>query len=138
MDAFILTYDRMIRYRGTWHMERKLIFPASVFLESENEEVLRAELNLCRSAAGQVQAILRMEPEEEQFLRYLCGRKKHIEMSRGVIRKGITQVTEGPLMGVEAQICKIDRHKRLARLCTSKRQNPRYIPAGLEIVEKSI
>lgn len=119
-------------------MERKLIFPASVFLESENEEVLRAELNLCRSAAGQVQAILRMEPEEEQFLRYLCGRKKHIEMSRGVIRKGITQVTEGPLMGVEAQICKIDRHKRLARLCTSKRQNPRYIPAGLEIVEKSI
>lgn len=141
LDAFVLTYDRMCRYHGTWHMEKKLIFPSNVLLESKNETALRAELNQHKGvegAVGQIWTILQMNPEEEKFLKFLCGTKKHIGMSRGVIRKGVTKVTEGPLKGLEAQIYKIDRHKRLARLRTPTGENMRYIPAGLEIVEKSI
>ena len=37
-DAFVLTYDRMCRYQGEWHTERKLIFPANVMLESKDEK----------------------------------------------------------------------------------------------------
>ena len=43
-DAFVLTYDQMRRYQGIWHMEKKLLFPANVLLESENEEILKGEL----------------------------------------------------------------------------------------------
>lgn len=122
-------------------MEKKLIFPANVLLESENETALRAELKKHKGVVGgvgQMWTILKMNPEEEKLLKFLYGTKKHIGMSRGVIRKGVTKVTEGPLQGMEAQIYKIDRHKRLARLRTPTGQNTRYIPAGLEIVEKSV
>ncbi len=119
-------------------MEKKLIFPANILLESENEDALLDEIRRHAGAALQGHMILRMGLEEEEFLRFLCGEMRHIGMSRGVIRGGDMQVTEGPLKGMESQICKIDRHKRLAKLRASKRQNIRYIPAGLEIIEKTI
>ncbi len=137
-DAFILTYDRMCRYQGAWHLEKKLLFPAYVILESENASILRDELTQYKGILGKAQAILEINPKEEKFLRVLCGKRNHIRMSRGVICKGVTQVTEGPLKGMEARICKIDRHKRLAKLRVQEGQDSRYIPAGLEIVEKSI
>ena len=43
-SSFLLTYDRMRRYEGKWHLERRLLFPACVLLESENEERLLKEL----------------------------------------------------------------------------------------------
>lgn len=107
-------------------------------LESENETALRDELAQYKGSAIHAQTVLKINPKEEKFLRILCGRRNHIRMSKGVICNGITQVTEGPLKGREAQICKIDRHKRLAKLRMQGEQNTRYIPAGLEIVEKSI
>ncbi len=55
-----------------------------------------------------------------------------------MIFEGVTKVTEGPLKGLEAQICKIDRHKRLARLETPQGENVRYVLAGLEIMEKVV
>lgn len=130
-DVFVLTYDQMRRFQGAWHVEKKLLFPANVLLESENEDILRGEM--ARQGNG---GILRLEPEEENFLRFLCGKDKHIKMSRGVIVKGVTRVIEGPLRGMEAQIRKIDRHKRLASVEAPAGQ--RMIPAGLEIVEKSV
>ncbi|MEY8481188.1 hypothetical protein AALD74_04940 [Lachnospiraceae bacterium 48-21] len=137
-DAFVLTYDRMCRYQGEWHTERKLIFPANVMLESKDEKLLRIELLQHKNVFNLRQPVLKMTTEEEKLLRFLCGKTRHIEMSRGVIRNGITQVKEGPLKGMESQICKIDRHKRLAKLCAQEGKNIKYVSVGLEIVKKSI
>lgn len=137
-DAFVLTYERMRRYQGAWHLEKQLIFPANVLLESANENVLQERLIQYMKVTGCSRQIQKLALEEERFLRFLCGKMNHIEMSRGVICQGITKVTEGPLKGMERQICKIDRHKRLANLRMPEGQKIRYIPAGLEIVEKTI
>lgn len=137
-NAFILTYDRMCRYQGAWHLVKKIVFPANIVLESENETILREELAQYKEIQAQAQTVLKINPKEEKFLKILCGNRNHIRMSRGVICNGVTQVTQGPLKGMEARICKIDRHKRLAKLRTEDGQNSRYIPAGLEIVEKTI
>ncbi len=137
-DVFVPTYDRMRRYRGAWHLEKKLIFPANVLLEIVNEDLLKEELNQIRDVFGKCLSVLKMDPEDEKMLWTLFGEKRHIEMSRGVIRNGVVLVTDGPLKGMESQICKIDRHKRLARLCSPKGRYVRYISAGLEIVEKSV
>jgi hypothetical protein len=137
-DAFVLTYDRMRRYQGAWHVEKKLLFPANVLLESENEDVLKDELNQHRGSIGHGLTILKMSVDEEHFLKELCGQEKNLEMSRGVIRNGVTMVTEGPLKGAETRICKIDRHKRMAKIAVPKGRNIRFIPAGLEIMEKSV
>lgn len=137
-DIFVLTYDRMRRYEGAWHLERHLLFPKYVFLESENEELLVEELGKCGGIDADSTYVTRIDTEEEKFLRSLCGEGHHLEMSRGVIREGSTQVTDGPLKGMENRIRRIDRHKRLARIEIAGLADEleRYITAGLEIKEK--
>ena len=139
-DAFILTYDRMRRYQGEWHVETKPMFPNYIFLESDDEKALADELKQYGSIVRIQKAdnvLLHVQREEEQFLKYLCGRNHHMGMSKGVIRNGITRITDGPLKGLENHIRKIDRHKRLARVQTPKGHLQESILAGLEIVEKS-
>ena len=114
------------------------MFPSYVLLESENEECLIKELRECGKTEGFGKYLARMNMEEEKFLKGLYGGGHHLKMSRGILFKGAARITEGPLKGMESQICKIDRHKRLASLRTLEGRNIKYIPAGLEIVEKTI
>lgn len=137
-DAFILTYDRMLRYAGAWHMERRLLFPSYVFLESSHEETLFRKIQECNCIAGQKNQLDKVGYEEERFLKRLCGEGRHLKMSRGIIRKGTTKITEGPLKGMENRIRRIDRHKRLARVETALRPDGHFILAGLEITEKIV
>lgn len=132
------------------------MFPGSVFLESDDEAALLNELGWYEEIADlrkESGAVLPVKKSEEMFLISLCGKNHHLGMSKGVIREGIMQVTEGPLRGREETIRRIDRHKRLARLAvpggftlgertqlgTVALQYPGAgkILAGLEIVEKN-
>ena len=155
LNAFVLTYDRMRRFQGEWHVEKQLMFPAGVFLESADEASLMEELRQYRGKAkpgAAFKALTPVKKSEEIFLKSLCGEARHLRMSRGVIQDGITQIIEGPLRGMEERICRIDRHKRLARLAvpqsislkknvtgnaTSESSVLGSVPVGLEIIEKS-
>lgn len=153
-DAFILTCDRMKRYEGSWHIEKRELFPDSVFVETGDSGELLKYLFCCEhllipredgSLAG------RVAPDEESFLRKLCGPAHHLSMSQGYIRDGKTYVVEGPLAGMERRIRKIDRHKRIAAvlLCQAEGSPKKKgmsqgvntlgetMTAGLEIVSKS-
>lgn len=127
-DVFIPTYDQMKRYQGAWHIEQKPVFPEYIFLESnrkidfKDDYVKESELLL---------------PEQEMFLRNMMNNQGHIAMSTGYIKDGCTYVTDGPLQGKENLICKIDRHKRLAKLTFPTGNTSRELNAGLEIVSKS-
>lgn len=125
-DAFVLTYDRMLRYEGSWHVERQKLFPDYVFLESGDEKQFVREIAEYQEVfhvLGDDDGPIPLEPEEERFLEKLCGPGRHFGMSRGYILDGQTHVTEGPLLGRENLICRIDRHKRLARVAM-----PRKLP----------
>lgn len=135
-DAFVLTYDRMRRYEGDWHLEKRILFPKRVFLESRDEKALRNELRQYQGIVEQKTPLIRIGNQDEAFLRDLCGEKKHLKMSRGVIQKGDARVTEGPLKGNENRIRKIDRHRRLARLEFAGHELGN-VWAGLEIFEKN-
>lgn len=142
-DAFVLTYDRLRRYEGAWHMERRPIFPDCIFLESEDGECLVKELDQYRKEFHITEpcpAPVPIKKEEEEFLQGLCGREHHSALSKGYIRNGRTYVTEGPLVGKEGLIRKIDRHKRLAEIRmpdqSSSPNRFRKMQVGLEIVEK--
>lgn len=161
--GFVLTYDRMRRYEGKWHSERKLLFPAYVFLESKNGEILAEEVNKC--SCFRENELFTVDRDEEKFLRKLCGESGNINMSTGIICQGVPRIIRGPLKGMEKQIRKINRHKRLAKVetkvdfmkaderlvesrkkCLAEMHNSgrppirkwglRYITAGLEITEK--
>ena len=59
-------------------------------------------------------------------------------MSTGVIEGDRVIVTDGPLVGREALISKIDRHKRLAYLDMRMFGRIKTIKVGLEIVRKNV
>ena len=88
--------------------------------------------------AGQQEEGCVASPAKEStvnFLQRLCGAGQHIGFSRGYIRQGRTFVTEGPLMGKESCIQRIDRHKRLARLAIDMPARD-AVDVGLEIYGK--
>ena len=145
-DIFVFTYDRLRRYEGEWHMETKLMFPDYVFLETEDIQRLSEELEPYREFVQVLERsdmLWRVCPQEERFLRRLCGNGHHLSMSRGYIMDGRTYVTRGPLKGLERQIRKIDRHKRIARIeapeVSGEDASDLRLPvvAGLEIVSKN-
>lgn len=153
---FVLTYDRLRRYEGVWHLERQLMFPGHIFLESENEEFLSEELGKYSDTVEYQKHLIRMSQEKEMFLKRLCKEEFHLKMSKGIICKGNTQITEGPLKGLENRICRIDRHKRLAKIEMIRKPDEVrpygkkvgiegkslsdvcYVTAGLEITEKIV
>lgn len=126
---FTLTYDRMRRYQGEWHMEEKPLFPDSFFVEKEKGKTFLEEL----PPQSEIQLL---EPEEGQFLQNFCGSTHHSNLSQGRIREGRTEVFSGPLHGREHLIRKIDRHKRLAQLIVPGMEHVGKLCVGLEIVEK--
>ena len=157
-DAFVFTYDRMRRYEGAWHLERQMLFPGYVFLESKDMKCLQEELKRYPRIFQRGKSscpMVPLEPEEERFLRKLYGREHHSQMSRGYIRNGQTFVTEGPLQGKEYLIRRLDRHKRIAwigmpveegkrqsetrdvRMLRRDRRGLQEIQVGLEIVSKT-
>lgn len=139
-DAFQFTYARMRRYEGQWHREIKPLFPGYIFLESNEGQCLVWKGGRAMESSLEQKSrefCRRIDPGEEELLQKLCGIDHHMDMSRGIIKDGITCVTEGPLKGKEALIRKIDRHKRLAMLDLSWLHRPADVWTGLEIVSKS-
>lgn len=125
-QAFLFTFERMKRYEGSWHSLHSPLFPGKFFLESETDCVPRE------------QEAVPVDEETEAFLRMLGGTEHYIPMSRGIIRDGVTIVTEGPLVGNEARIRKIDRHRRLAKIeGPSELWENEGFWTGLEITSKN-
>lgn len=139
-DIFVFTYDRMRRYEGSWHLERHPMFPNYVFLETEDPKSLYRELKAHCEIAQMLDEKIQpsiIQPEEERFLRALCGKEHHLEMSEGYIRDGMTHVIRGPLMGMERRIRRIDRHKRIASVAVPDGNQGRLVTVGLEITAKN-
>jgi len=76
-------------------------------------------------------------PHERQFLEKFTNQDDLIESSIGFIEGDTIIITEGPLVGHESQIKKIDRHKRLATLDISMFGRPQSITVALEIISKT-
>ncbi|MCR5092893.1 MAG: hypothetical protein K6B72_02865 [Lachnospiraceae bacterium] len=77
------------------------------------------------------------EFEEKLIDRLTSHRRKSAGQSVGVIRQGVLHILDGPLVGLEPYIKKIDRHKRKAWLEMEIFGQHRRFPAALEIVEKT-
>ncbi len=137
---FTFTYDRMKRYQGEWHLERSYTFPDYFFIESSNGEQLEKEMNR-NELASKILAtggiVTPVDSQEEELLRRLSDESHHMGMSIGYIAEGKTHVTQGPLVGYESRIRKIDRHKRLARISLPYARGEMELCMGLEITSKS-
>ena len=62
--------------------------------------------------------------------------KQLVEMSSGIIENDRVQILSGPLMGMEGNIRRIDRHKRIAYLEIEMFGRTVEMKVGLEIIRK--
>lgn len=141
-QCFIPRYKEMKKYQGAWHMQEKLLFPGYVFMISSHAEELNKNISSVIEPGsvkilGTGDEIVPLKDNEVELLEHMGVRENSLEISKGVIKNGVTHVTEGPLAGLESYIRKIDRHKRKAWLEFDLCGSMVRMEAGLEITEKS-
>lgn len=137
----ILTRERKQKYRGEWMLRKEKLFPGYLFadLTPEQVEPVREALWKTTEHAKVVKSGDELYPiraEEERFLRTLTGNTTNVAVSIGVIEGDHILIKEGPLIGMEGMIKRIDRHKRMAVLEVELFNRVSEVKVGLEIVEK--
>ena len=137
--CFIPYIEKMRRYEGKQHIERRLMFPGYVILISDNLEQLFFELKKVKELTkliGTGREAVPLSVEEIELIQNLTGDKGIVEMSKGVIEGEKMIVFSGPMQGCEGLIKKIDRHKRLAYLQIPFMGRIVETQVGLEIIRK--
>ena len=103
--------------------ERYIVFPGYIFLESSigTNDVLNYVKKLSRVCRNVINILkygdtdeIAMRWEERFILMGFLGKNYCIKASKGYKKNGIVTITEGPLVGHEGKIKKIDRHKMKA------------------------
>ena len=117
----------------------KNLFPGYVFLIAENPEKLvnglRKVIGLTK-LIGTGDEIVPLVQEEIDLLMKIGTDKQLVEMSSGIIENDRVQILAGPLMGMEGNIRRIDRHKRTAYLEIEMFGRTVEMKVGLEIIRK--
>ena len=120
-------YQRMMRYGGSWHLERRKLLPGWIFMSGTIAIEYKGD--------GDIGLPI---PYEASYLKELCQEEHLIGMSKGIIKDGKPIVTSGPLKGRESLIRRIDRHKRTAEIEIPFVEDDTRVTVGLEIYEKQM
>lgn len=126
-------YQRMMRYGGKWHLEKRMLMPGYIFLSGTKNIALKEnrEDNGCAERVA-------LFPCESPYPKEMCQEGNLIGISKGMIKNGSPIVTSGPLKGRERLIRRIDRHKRIADIEIPFSGSRKRVTVGLEIYEKQI
>jgi len=148
VKPFLPYVEQLFRKNGAVHKEQQLMFPGYLFVETDipgNEFQERAAEFVQKSKHvmkllldyGSEQASVTDE-EREAIQSLWADEVKGIAASKGIIEGDKVIVTEGALVGMEAVIKKIDRHKLRAELEVDFMGQVHRLAVGLEIVRKSV
>ena len=142
-DCFVPRREVKRKVAGEWTFVRETLFPGYLFVETPNIQQVSDQLArvpaFTRLLGKSDEKIIPLSPDEVAWLTALMQPlDKVVEMSVGIIEGDRVVVTDGPLVGHEALISKIDRHKRLAWLDMRMFDRTKTIKVGLEIARKSV
>lgn len=140
-DCYTPAYEVMRRVRGEWRLVRGTLLPGYVFVQTSDPEKVAHGLRdvpaFTRLLGNSDESFTHLTADEVSWLNAFTNIKTHVvEMSEGVIEGDQVMVTKGPLRGHEAQIARIDRHRRLAELDVYMFGRMKRIKIGLEVVRK--
>ena len=148
LRPFVPMFDAHFRKAGAVLSEKRRWIPGYVFLESEMNGLdfylktkpyvsyTEKALKLLRYGNGHMDLSFEMQEGDRTFLKKLLNKDECIEMSHGYIKGSSIIVTDGPMVGLEGLIKKVNRHKMLATIETSIFGDTREVTVGLEIVSR--
>jgi transcription termination/antitermination protein NusG len=143
--AFIPKKKKVFRKRGINTIEESVLFPNYVFVKSSMNNFefmeyiqlyligIEGFIKLLKHDKVGTESLL---PDEINFLKSFLNENFSIDQSIGIIEGDSVAVMDGPLVGYESLIRKIDRHKRLAWIQISMFGEERMISVPLEIISK--
>jgi len=141
-DRIFVPQRTLCRKRGpVWVNEDVALFPGYLFVDTDEERVedLASRLynnsgfNLVLSTDGK---FLPLPDDEAEFIEFVYNKDGTFDMSTGIIEGDTIRVTGGPLSGLEGNITKINRHKRIAILELTMFGKKTKTEVGLEIIHK--
>lgn len=140
-SMFVIHYEKFYKIRGKMIKKKKALFPGYVFFATEQREYLfylLSKVPELTKMLGYDEGPAPISVEEQEFLHSLLNKENEIETSEGYIIGDKLIITEGPLVGKEGYITKIDRHKRMATLSVDFLGAKRDIQVGLEVINKIV
>ena len=142
-ECFTPRYQVERKYHGAWRMLQPNLFPGYVIAVTRHvvtlNECLRAVPSFTR-ILGSEAAFVPLDPTEKSFIdTFTTCKHRVIELSRAVVAQEGDRVvvTEGPLVGREGWITKINRRKSTARIETSMFGRTLNVEVGLAVLNKA-
>ena len=115
-DAFVLRKERWMKRGGVWFLEPVNMYRGYAFAISSDATGLAkaiAGLTLPVELVGTgVRSWAPLADEAAAWYAAAMDASHVIRSSTAVITDGVLHVTDGPLVGQEARISKVDRHRR--------------------------
>lgn len=141
---FIPLNERLFKNSGIIKKELKPLFPGYVFIESElkSHEFIRIISPLIHASSNIIRLLRYSDSEfsvretEKQMLLRLYNEDYCIESSSGIMIGDRIYITEGPLIGCESIVKKLNRHKREAWVELDFMGDKRLINVSLQIVQR--
>ena len=127
------------KFRGEWTTKSLIMFPGYIFVITDDPSSVMMKLRKIEKFARMVKfddMFIPVSAEEQRILSRMSGDDDTIDTSTGIIEGDRIVVKEGPLIGLESRIKRIDRHKRLAYVEFSMGSRDVEVELGLSIVEK--
>ena len=143
-ELFVPRYRYRKKIKGAWELVDELLTPGYVYIKTSMLDIndLAERIKQVPAFArvlAQNGKIIPLSADEERWLRVLTGTgSEHVvEPSYGFVEGDRVVITDGPLVGFETKIRKIDRHKRLAYVEVPLLGRTKLIKVGAEIVRKT-
>lgn len=140
-EIFVPRFETMRRWKGEWHKRTERLTPGYLYVETSDVEKLALQLRRVPAFTkllGNNEVFIPLNGDEVAWLDAFAGdTRRVVEMSEGIMEGSKVIVLCGPLMGHEAEIKRIDRHRRAAELEIHMLGRVKTIRLGLEIVSKS-
>ncbi|WP_196811658.1 antiterminator LoaP [Butyrivibrio sp. VCD2006] len=138
-EVFIPVKVLKKRIKGIDKEVETKLFPGYIFFLTNEVEELFFRLKKVKELTKILKTgdeFVPLSVKEEQFLTRLMNPEYKVDMSTGYIEGDRVVITDGPVMGLEGMIARIDRHKKQAVLKTEFFGKPTEIVVGLEIIDK--
>ena len=115
-DAFVMQKEFWFKRDGAWSLQTKPMYKEYFFVASHDAAALDralAQLSFgCRIAGSRERAYMPMPDDAQDWYRSVLDDDGVVRNSVARIEDGVLHIEQGPLVGQEARVKKIDRHKR--------------------------
>ncbi len=115
-DAFVMRKERWRKYRGEWRLYPVPMYHGYLFVVTEDAVALDRELAgltfPARIARTDGRHLAPLSRAAQGWYEGVLDAQRVIRSSTAVIEGGELRVRSGPLVGQEARVVKVDRHRR--------------------------